>query len=166
MNFGQLGSNNGTTFSMKSSGPPQQRDAGGFSGPDWNHQQSFYPSSSPSSNPTSYMAHPAQAKQRNTEPIFSPGNNFSRPVSQSGASSEVSLGDLIDVFVDDKFLKSHNVHYGPAVIHVNGGGDGPIGSPRVTGSGNHRQSSNGTGGECYLTGLYRFRNDIVDWATS
>ncbi|OWA52464.1 hypothetical protein BV898_16917 [Hypsibius exemplaris] len=143
LNFGSHGQ--GASFSTKAPQLSRQSAmarASEFNGPDWSHKESFYPSDS-----SSYSESPAPRNYSDPEPKYdpaaSPMHKQQRP--KAGANSEVSLGDLIDVFVDDKFFKSHNVHYGPAVIQINGEPMG--GSPSVTGSSG--RGSSGSRGDSY-----------------
>ncbi|XP_055339332.1 uncharacterized protein LOC129588935 [Paramacrobiotus metropolitanus] len=107
-----------------------------FSGPAWNHQKSFYtdrprvpvtPSHAP--RPFTYtppnfrpsLPKPASAPLEVPPEVPKPPEVRPLPSVTRGRSAqrpEMSLGETIEVYVDDKFYTTHNIHYGPAVIRI------------------------------------------------
>ena len=87
-------------------------------GPQWSHQKSFYPEETPRSYASSHT--PSTDYTPPQRSIRSPSVNRNMP-----ARKTPSLSDNVDLFVDDKFFKTHNMQFGPAVISINEDHNGP-----------------------------------------
>lgn len=131
-----------------------------LSGPEWNHQKSFYAqpndtpitsprpsysSPAPQSKPFSYTSTNPMPKFGTTTTTHTSSSTSNFPVSNQqsyfpsaptlGGYShsrpasiqrpEMSLKDTIDVYVDNKYFKTHNLHYGPAVIRIGSDDNSP-----------------------------------------
>ncbi|GAU96461.1 hypothetical protein RvY_07903 [Ramazzottius varieornatus] len=83
-------------------------------GPQWGHQKSFYSEDSPRSYASTPLPTAEFARPRGPARARSPSTMRS-----ASTRRQPSLSDNVDLFVDDKFYKTHNKQFGPAVININ-----------------------------------------------